>query len=78
MLRFADPYCDVLGDPVEVDCPLCDEYAQAGVVTRAADAKRVGGAAFMTEFGACSVRLWARSTTPLCSALGLVCQRPHR
>jgi hypothetical protein len=60
VLRFADPYCDVLGDPVEVNCTVCDEYAQAGVVTRAADAKRVGGAAFMTEFGACSVRLWAQ------------------
>ena len=40
--------------PPQVDCAECEAFAESWVATRAADAARLGAAAFMTEFGACS------------------------
>lgn len=45
--------CDRTGD-APADCLDCDDFAQAAVTTRDADANRVGGGIFLTEFGACS------------------------
>eukprot|EP00930_Biecheleria_cincta_P018359 TRINITY_DN14328_c0_g2_i1.p1 TRINITY_DN14328_c0_g2~~TRINITY_DN14328_c0_g2_i1.p1 ORF type:complete len:673 (-),score=85.83 TRINITY_DN14328_c0_g2_i1:149-2167(-) len=50
---FAIGYCPRSGD-APAHCPDCDKFAEAAVTTRAADAKRVGGGIFLTEFGACS------------------------
>jgi len=51
---FSGVGCDRNGDlPSEV-CEDCDRLVQTSVSTRAADAKRLGGGAFITEFGACT------------------------
>eukprot|EP00435_Cladocopium_sp_Y103_P038354 s2226_g10.t1 len=51
---FATDKCNRKGDLPSEDCPICDEMASSAVATREADARRLGGGAFMTEFGACS------------------------
>lgn len=56
---FATNKCNRKGDLPSEDCPICDEMASSAVATREADARRLGGGAFMTEFGACS-------GTPIC------------
>merc|ERR1711963_1232949 len=50
---FADTHCDRAGDTHAVDCPVCDKFAVDAVSARSADAKRLGGGVFLTEFGAC-------------------------
>jgi len=50
---FAVKDCTRSGD-APAQCPVCDQLAEDAVTTRAADAKRVGGGIFLTEFGACS------------------------
>ena len=51
---FAATDCDRAGDTPAVACETCDVFAAAAGRTRAADAAALGGAAFLTEFGACS------------------------
>lgn len=51
---FAVSNCDRKGDIPISPCPTCDRYASDAVSTRGADASRLGGGAFLTEFGACS------------------------
>ncbi|CAE7552874.1 unnamed protein product [Symbiodinium natans] len=51
---FATNKCDRKGDPPSAVCETCDHMADAAVTTRETDARRLGGAAFLTEFGACS------------------------
>jgi len=58
---FATDKCDRKGDPPASECPACDALAASSVDTREGDARRLGGAAFLTEFGACS-------GTPTCLA----------
>ncbi|OLP78709.1 Endoglycoceramidase [Symbiodinium microadriaticum] len=51
---FATDKCDRKGDLPSPVCEECDRMADSAVTTREADARRLGGAAFLTEFGACS------------------------
>ncbi|KAK7230672.1 cellulase [Aureococcus anophagefferens] len=51
---FAATDCDRNGDVPGVDCDACDAFAEAAGATRSSDARRLGAAAFLTEFGACS------------------------
>ncbi|CAJ1396445.1 unnamed protein product [Effrenium voratum] len=51
---FAIDTCSRKGDPPSTDCHVCDDMAASAVAARDSDAKRLGGAAFLTEFGACS------------------------
>jgi len=51
---FATDKCDRKGDLPSPVCEECDRMADSAVATREADARRLGGAAFLTEFGACS------------------------
>jgi len=51
---FASKDCDRKGDLPSETCLACDIYAHNTVGTRNEDMKKLGGAAFLTEFGACS------------------------
>jgi len=53
---FADSKCNRQGDTAtdKDTYSVCDTWANDAVSTRDADAKRLGGGMFLTEFGACS------------------------
>eukprot|EP00929_Paragymnodinium_shiwhaense_P083735 TRINITY_DN44726_c0_g1_i1.p1 TRINITY_DN44726_c0_g1~~TRINITY_DN44726_c0_g1_i1.p1 ORF type:complete len:690 (+),score=114.48 TRINITY_DN44726_c0_g1_i1:63-2132(+) len=51
---FALGNCARTGDTPERECKACDDFAAKKVSKREADRQRLGGAAFLTEFGACS------------------------
>lgn len=51
---FAEADCTEDGDPLQVDCPTCDQFASDAIQSRAASVRELGGGAFITEFGACS------------------------
>eukprot|EP00455_Lapot_gusevi_P045671 TRINITY_DN587_c0_g1_i1.p1 TRINITY_DN587_c0_g1~~TRINITY_DN587_c0_g1_i1.p1 ORF type:complete len:456 (+),score=137.01 TRINITY_DN587_c0_g1_i1:32-1369(+) len=46
--------CDRDGNPTKAAGSVCDKYNPTKVKTRVADAVRLGGGYFMTEFGACT------------------------
>ncbi|CAE8700421.1 unnamed protein product, partial [Polarella glacialis] len=51
---FALAACDKRGDPASSDCDVCDKFATTAVTKRQEEVTKLGGAAFLTEFGACS------------------------
>eukprot|EP00746_Dinoflagellata_sp_MGD_P026988 gnl/MRDRNA2_/MRDRNA2_163583_c0_seq1.p1 gnl/MRDRNA2_/MRDRNA2_163583_c0~~gnl/MRDRNA2_/MRDRNA2_163583_c0_seq1.p1 ORF type:complete len:680 (+),score=90.93 gnl/MRDRNA2_/MRDRNA2_163583_c0_seq1:90-2129(+) len=51
---FADPACDRNGNTHALQCDICDKYASDAVNMRTSDVKKLGGGAFLTEFGACT------------------------
>lgn len=51
---FAAPACNSAGDMEGHWDDIADRYAEDTFIIRPADAKLAGGAAFLTEFGACS------------------------